>query len=183
MELLLSTERLILRPLDLEDAPAIQRLCGNWKVARMLARVPHPYPDGLAERWISAQPRLRDEALSYGFAVELDGELIGNVGLERQQGGNFELGYWIGEPWWGRGLATEAAGRATAFAFERLAVESLVSGHFALNPASGRVLEKIGFAAAGESRRWCEARRRELPHRDMIIRRRPDHPAGEAASA
>ena len=168
MDLLLSTERLLLRPLDPRDAPALQRHCGNWKVARMLARVPHPYPDGLAERWIGEQPRLRAEGLAHCFAVEQDGALIGTVGLERREAPHFELGYWLGEPWWGRGLATEAAGRAVAFAFETLAAERLASGHFVDNPASGRVLEKCGFAELGTTRRWCEARGRELPHRDML---------------
>jgi len=56
MDQILTTPRLRLRPLRPADAPRVQALCGNWNVARMLARVPHPYPDGLAEAWIAARP-------------------------------------------------------------------------------------------------------------------------------
>ncbi|MGF1612021.1 MAG: GNAT family N-acetyltransferase [Kiloniellales bacterium] len=181
MDRTLQTERLTLRPLRLDDAPAIQRLCGNWKVARMLSPVPYPYPDGLAEEWIASDARSRFSGEAVRFALDHEGELIGVMGLERQgpqrQGperwgaGSFELGYWLGEPWWGRGLATEAARRVVAFAFEALTLEELLSGHFLDNPASGRVLRKCGFRDAGAMMLWSEARGHDVAARRLVLRR------------
>ena len=115
MDTTLATERLILRPLRPEDAPAVERYCGNWKVARMTSRIPHPYPEGLAVDWIAG---LDGSGGAYRFAIECEGELVGVIGLERMRSDDFEIGYWIAEPWWGRGLATEAARRVVAFALE-----------------------------------------------------------------
>lgn len=172
----LQTERLILRPLRLDDAPAIQSECGNWNVARMLSPVPYPYPDGLAEEWIASDVKGRASGGAVRFALVYEAALIGVMGLERQGPlcpgtGHFELGYWLGERWWGRGLATEAARRVVAFAFEELAVEELLSGHFQDNPASGRVLQKCGFRDAGDMMLWSEARGHDVAARRLVLRR------------
>ena len=82
----------------------------------------------------------------------------GAVGLERTAPGQHELGYWIGEPWWSMGIATEAAGRIVRFAIEDLGARVLNAGYLYDNPASGRVLAKCGFVLAGEVLQWCEAR-------------------------
>ena len=170
MDATLTTGRLTLRPLRLEDAPVIHRECGNWKVARMTARIPHPYPEGLAEDWIVRHAADHPEGSAYRFGIEHDSGLIGVIGLERQrrEAVAFEIGYWIGEPWWGRGLATEAVRRVVAFAFEELGLEQLVAGHFEDNPASGRVLEKSGFRYSGEAREWSKARDGEVACRRFV---------------
>jgi RimJ/RimL family protein N-acetyltransferase len=177
MDPMLKTERLTLRPLRLEDSAAIQCLCGNWKVARMMAPVPHPYPDGLAAKWIGTQAEARAEGEAFHFGIERDAELIGIIGLERKEQGVYELGYWIGEPWWGAGIATEAAARAVAFAFAELEAAELSSGHFKDNPASGRVLEKCGFRYAGDMELWSEARGCKVASRRMLLRRGEVEPA------
>jgi RimJ/RimL family protein N-acetyltransferase len=171
MEATLQTERLTLRPLRLGDAAAIQCLCGNWKVARMLSPVPHPYPDGLAEAWIARDAKGRASGEAIRFALDYEDGLIGVMGLERPGNKLFELGYWLGEPWWGRGLATEAARRVVAFAFGELAVAELFSGHFQDNPASGRVLQKCGFRDAGVMMLWSEARGHDVAARRLVLRR------------
>jgi RimJ/RimL family protein N-acetyltransferase len=82
-------------------------------------------------------------------------------GLPRELGGPAQtgsIGYWIGEPYWNRGFATEAASALTERAKARFGGESIVSGHYADNHASGRVLTKLGFRYTGEESRWCEAR-------------------------
>jgi RimJ/RimL family protein N-acetyltransferase len=142
---LLKTERLRLRALCPSDAPRLQELCGNLKVARMLASIPHPYPDGLAEEWIAGRPAARESGSDYSFAIEYKADLIGVIGVERRASGNHVLGFWLGEPWWGQGLGSEAAMRIVRFAIEDLKLDELVAGHFIDNPASGRILEKCGF--------------------------------------
>lgn len=148
------TERLLLNPFRADDAARVAALAGNRKVACMTARIPHPYPEELARQWIAEQ------ALGDGFlcAIRFEEELVGAVGLERTAPGQHELGYWIGEPWWGMGIATEAAGRVIRYAAEDLGARVLNAGYLYDNPASGRVLAKCGFALAGEVMQWCEAR-------------------------
>lgn len=162
----LTTDRLTLRPFAPADAPAVQALCGNWNVARMLAVVPHPYPDGLAEDWIARHAAKRARGEEYAFAIEHDGGVIGAIGLERRgltRRDTYELGYWIAETWWSRGLASEAAARIVRFAFEDLGARRLTSGHFDENPASGKVLEKCGFRATGKAELPCAARGQAVP--------------------
>jgi RimJ/RimL family protein N-acetyltransferase len=158
----LTTERLTLRPFTLADAPAIQALCGNWDVARMLSVVPHPYPDGLAAEWIAGQATRRERGEDYAFAIEYEDRLIGAVSLEKR-GDAHELGYWIGQDWWGRGLTSEAAARLVRYAFEALGLRRLTSGYFDENPGSGRVLEKCGFRVTGHGELKCVARGQTVP--------------------
>lgn len=150
----LRTERLLLTPFHTDDAARVAALAGNRKVARMTARIPHPYPEELARQWIAEQ------VLGDGFrcTIRFEEELVGAVGLERTAPEQHELGYWIGEPWWGMGIATEAAGRIVRFAAEDLGARVLNAGYLCDNPASGRVLAKCGFVLAGEAMQWCEAR-------------------------
>ena len=175
----LKTERLTLRPLEMDDAAAVRAHCGNWSVARMLARVPHPYPEGLAEQWIAGHEAERAAGRDYNFGIDLDGTLIGVISLERDEPGVFVLGYWLGEPWWGQGLMSEAVQRVTAFGFEALSAEELSARYMLENPASSRVLAKCGFEIVGEedeifslardakvrARRMSKARRDALEER------------------
>jgi len=171
MDATLTTERLTLRPLRPEDAPAVQRYCNNWKVARMTTRIPYPYPDGLAEDWIAGQADGASDDGAYRFGIEYKGELVGVIGLERMRSDDFEVGYWIAEPWWGQGLATKAAHRVVAFALEDLRLDRLVAGHFEDNLASGRVLEKCGFRYSGEAREWSKARDGEVVCKRFLLSR------------
>ena len=177
----IQTARLLLRPLRDTDAEALTALAGNWDVARMTARIPHPYPEGLAKRWIAEQAAARESGDAFAFAILLEGRLVGLVGLEHQDGGRFELGYWIGEPWWGQGFATEAAGAAVRFAFEALGADSLEAGWLFDNPASGRVLAKCGFVRTGEMMQWCEARGQAVKCHRLILAADRRRPASELA--
>jgi RimJ/RimL family protein N-acetyltransferase len=181
----IETERLILRPFDKGDADAVTMLAGNWKVARMTILIPHPYPDGLAAAWIAGHAAKRESGEAYTFAITLDGAVIGAIGMTRADDDRYALGYWIGEPWWGRGIATEAARGMIRFARETLGLSELDASFLDLNPASGRVLTKCGFVHTGEAMRWCEARRQTvkchrltLPLDDV----RAGHADGSAAS-
>jgi ribosomal-protein-alanine N-acetyltransferase len=148
----LFTERLVLRPFTLADAPDVQRLAGAREVAEMTANIPHPYEDGMAEEWISThQERFeRGEALTLAITRRSDGALVGAIGLVmRAQDARAELGYWIGVPYWGQGYCTEAARALVEYAFEHLGLHRIHATHLKRNPASGRVMQKIGMACEG----------------------------------
>ena len=160
MTIRIETRRLLLRPFLAGDAEAVEACVSRWDIARMTTRIAHPYPKGVAAAWIAGHAAEREDGSEHSFAVTLRGndEPIGAVSLRRVEPGNFELGYWLAPGHWGCGLATEAAQAMVVYGFEKLGAEALTSGHFADNPASGRVLEKAGFRANGIARQWSEAR-------------------------
>lgn len=144
----IETERLLLRRLRMSDAQRVARFCDDPGVGRNLAMTPLPYLTVAAEGWIMIQAARAPTGKDFVFAVELAGEgLIGVIGAHARGEAGFEIGYWYGRPFWGRGYASEAL---AGFLSEARKLGALASGHFADNPASGRVLEKNGFAYTGE---------------------------------
>ncbi|HMG48811.1 MAG TPA: GNAT family N-acetyltransferase [Allosphingosinicella sp.] len=158
------TKRLTLRPGWPEDAAALSRAIGHEAVVTMLAQVPWPYARGDAEAFL-ARPRAVREV----FLLILSHEgayprLVGGIGIQPEAGGGHELGYWLTPDAWGRGYATEAGQAMVAIARHALGLKRLVSGHFTDNPASGRVLRKLGFTPTGRTEaRRCAARGAEVP--------------------
>jgi RimJ/RimL family protein N-acetyltransferase len=145
----LETDRLVLRAPAAADAQPIQALCSNWDVVRMTSRMPHPYTLDDARSWIGSRGDRWADGTDYTFALVFDDAVVGVAGVDLKEGA-YEIGYWIGAPWWGRGLATEAVGRLIRFGFDELGLDRLMAAHFADNPASGRVLAKCGFRYIGE---------------------------------
>ncbi len=153
---MLTTARLCLRPFTLADAPEVQRLAGAREIAAMTLRIPHPYPDGVAEGWILSHPGAweRGDELNLAITRLDDGVLLGAIGLALAlPDARAELGYWIGVPYWGQGYATEAARALVAYGFDVLRLERIHACHFAGNPASGRVLRNAGMIHEGTQRR------------------------------
>ncbi len=151
----LKTERLLLRSFTLKDAPDVQRLAGERDVARTLLSVPHPYEDGMAEEWIRThRPGFeRGELVVFAVTDRAADRLLGAIGLTLTTAHErAELGYWIGKPYWGRGYATEAAAAVLAYAFDALGLNRVHATHLTRNPASGRVMQKIGMTHEGRSR-------------------------------
>jgi ribosomal-protein-alanine N-acetyltransferase len=148
----LETNRLILRPLALEDAQEIQALAGDFTIADTTLNIVHPYPDGLAEKWISEHPAKFQQREAVTFAVTLKdhGQLIGvaslGFNLRFRRG---ELGYWISKPYWNQGFATEASRAVIEFGFGSLGLHKIEATHLSRNPASGKVLQKMGFEQEG----------------------------------
>ena len=142
------TERLLLRPGWAEDAPALAKAIADEQIVRNLANAPWPYGLAEAQAFLAAPkdpvlPNLLAFARTSGAP-----ELVGACGLIRKASGAVVLGYWIARPHWGRGYATEA-GRQLIEIARTLGLRRLESSHFVDNPASGRVLEKLGFRATG----------------------------------
>lgn len=129
-----------------DDRAALLRVANNRKVWRNLShRFPHPYTEADADYWLDPQRRIE---LPSAWAIELEGTAIGGIGVDAGQGvfartGNF--GYWLGEPYWGRGLMTAVVRGTVAHIFASTELQRLESPVFAWNPASMRVLEKCGF--------------------------------------
>ena len=135
----------------LEDAPAVQRLAGEWEVARYTARIPHPYPEGAAEQWIRGQIEADDG--TFAIVRRADGQVIGAIGYEHEPDARRAvLGYWIGKPYWGQGYATEALAALVDHAFAQLSADELEGVAVPENRASIRVLEKVGFGYVGVRR-------------------------------
>lgn len=151
----ITTERLVLRPLDLRDAARIALLAGDFDVASMTGTIPHPYSEQMAGEWIGSALEGEEGTV---FVIERDGTLIGCVGYREDEKGGAELGYWLGKPYWGQGFATEASAAMVAYAFDEGGLDYLTIGHFADNPASARIITKLGFTPQGEIRRDCVAR-------------------------
>ena len=148
----IATDRLLLRPFVLDDAPAVQRLASAYEIAENTLLIPHPYPEGAAAEWIAKQPTSADHHV---FAITLrdGGDVIGAIGLEAHpERGRGEIGYWVGVPYWNRGYVTEAARAVIGFGFESLGLHRIFAMHFTRNPASGRVMQKLGMKHEGSLR-------------------------------
>ena len=159
----LETERLLLRPFRLLDAPDVRRLASAREIAAGTLMIPHPYPAGAAEAWIGGHESAfeRGESVDLAAVHRKDDVLVGAVGLVlRREHNRAELGYWIGVPYWNHGYATEAASTVLRYAFETMDLHRVYAFHFTTNPASGRVLEKIGMTHEGTRRghtlKWGE---------------------------
>ena len=163
---ILQSERLILRPPRPTDIEAMAVWLGDFDVARMTARAPHPYTEDDAEAFLALPPDGR-----HVFVIERkDGVFIGMAGLHPDALG-YELGYWLGKPFWGRGYATEAAGRLLRHAFETLDQDSVHAGWFADNTRSGQVLAKLGARHNGSAMRESAARGCLVLCHDMLLTR------------
>lgn len=150
MRLTSSNSNVSLRTLKSSDVTNVVRLANNAKIAANLRDAfPFPYTEKDAESFIeaaqSANPPFR-------FAIEKDGAYAGNIALHVQDDvyqKSAEIGYFIGEPFWGQGIATEAVKLIVDYGFETLGVHRIFAGVFSINPASARVLEKAGFSFEG----------------------------------
>lgn len=148
----LKTARLLLRPFILDDAPEVQRLAGDREIASTTLNIPHPYEDGLAEKWISSHKKAFEEAKLANFAIvhQLEKYLIGAISLNiNSQHESAEMGYWIGRPYWGNDYGTEAARAMLRYGFKDLKLNRIYARYMTRNPASGRVMEKIGMEYEG----------------------------------
>ena len=144
------TDRLLLRPGWAEDAPALARAIADEQIVRNLATAPWPYALKDAEAFLASP---RDPVMpSFLITERTNGapRIVGACGLGRRPSGAVEMGYWIARPYWGKGFATEAS-RALIDIARTLKLPRLEASHFIDNPASGRVLEKLGFVPTGLS--------------------------------
>lgn len=147
------TARLKLRALHVNDVPDIARLAGVREIADTMISVPHPITVEDAEGWIAHQAGEPEARATVPFGIELrrTGELIGMVELRDidRKHMQAELSFWIGVDWWNQGYAAEAARSALDYGFNQLRLNRIYAHHMIRNPASGRVLLKIGMKQEG----------------------------------
>jgi len=148
----LETERLVLRRFRSADAGEFARLSGDWAVASMTSDIPYPFSPAQAQGWLKP---VRGEAR---FAIEHEGRLIGGAGFYRRPSGAAELGFWLGRQWWRQGFATEATRAVVRFGLSNPRLPGYSSAHFVDNPASARVLLKLGFEPVGRGYIACVSR-------------------------
>jgi [ribosomal protein S5]-alanine N-acetyltransferase len=151
----LETERLLLRPFVREDAEEVHAIVADREIAATTLSIPHPYPPGMAEEWIVRQaPRFEaGEEVVYAVTLKGPGRIVGAVGIAVEPPHRrAELGYWVDQGFWGRGIATEAARALVRFAFEVLEIHRVQAVHFTRNPSSGAVMRKIGMTREGRLR-------------------------------
>lgn len=155
----ISTERLHLRPVTPHDSGRITEVVADPRVYRMLARVPPGQTKAQTLAWIMTHDRGRAEDLDHVYAITNDGVLLGVTGAHRASTDlPFEIGYWLAPEAWGQGFITEASAGLIRWLESRKGARALVSGHFADNPASGRVLAKLGFLPSGRDKMLCLGR-------------------------
>ena len=149
----IETPRLILRPYALADASAVAKLAGRREIADTTLSLPHPYSEQHARDWITQHTEGRSQGKEIVFAVvtRTDMQLVGSVGMKDidQEHSHAEMGFWIGVDSWRQGYATEAAEAVLQFGFKTLKLNRIHAHHMLRNPASGRVLEKIGMKREG----------------------------------
>ncbi len=136
------------------DEPSMVRHANSYEVWRRLRdRFPHPYTRADAEQWIALTQRQDPQT---HFAIEVSGEAIGGIGLELGsdiERRSAEIGYWLGEAFWARGITTAAVRTLTSYGFEMLGLTRIFAVPFASSSASIRVLEKCGYIREGVMRR------------------------------
>lgn len=159
------TQRFLLRPPALADAERITELVRDPRIYEKVARIPPGQSVEQTGKWILNGQRGNELGTDHVFLIVETGEVIGTVGAHRPATSEpFEIGYWIAPHAWGRGVATEAARALIGWLDARGQAGTLVSGHFADNPASGRVLEKLGFEVTETGPVYCLGRGREINH-------------------
>ena len=144
----LETARLRLRPYTETDIPELLPLIGTREVAATTLRIAHPYTEQDARDFL--QLAKDPDKLWLAITLRSDGRQMGGIGLRvEKQHRHAELGYWLGVPFWGHGYATEAASAMVRYGFHTLALHRIFASHFKHNPASGRILKKIGMQHEG----------------------------------
>ncbi len=147
----ITTARLTLRAPEMRDADAWEAICRPIEVARGTLRMPHPYPKGGAADWfnLNREARVRGERCSF-LMLDRDDTIVGMASLDiAPEHRHAELGYTVAMDHWGKGYATEAARAVVDFGFQSLDLVRIHAGYYLSNPASGRVLEKLGFVHEG----------------------------------
>jgi RimJ/RimL family protein N-acetyltransferase len=153
----LETERLRLRPFEPSDAQGLYEVVSAREVAEGTATIPHPYEREWAGEYIASIENENELAIT----LRADGRLVGSIALVVEADhGRGELGYVVGVPYWGQGFATEAARALVAHAFDTLGLNRVFAFCFTRNPASARVLQKLGMTHEGTRRghtlKWGE---------------------------
>lgn len=135
-----------LRPWTLNDVDNLVKYANNWNVAKYLTDAfPHPY--NVEDGKIFLEKIFKNDPVNV-FAIEIDGQAVGSIGIHPQKDvhrKSAELGYWLAEPFWGKGIMTRAIKEMIEVAFQTYDINRIFAKPFGINEGSKRVLEKAGF--------------------------------------
>ena len=161
----IKTDRLILKkPKSKQDILSIVSQIGDWEVVKWLAMVPYPYTYNDCESYLK-ESNNNELALN----IFLDNQLIGGVGLHIHNDNYYELGYWLGKDYWGKGYATESSKYLLEYALGKLDSPKIKSGYFIDNLPSGNVLKKLGFKEVGIEKRYSDSMKKEMDMMKVIL--------------
>jgi RimJ/RimL family protein N-acetyltransferase len=165
------TPRLLLRPSEADDAGRAFDVQSSWEVTRMLRQASWPPDRAVMDEWFASHAGEWTSGRAFRFAVTLEGRMIGLADIDEVSGATGELGYWLDRSCWGRGYASEAASALVRFAFDQLDLVELVAGHAEDNPASGRILRRLGFEHRRDVKVHSLSRGAPVVQRQYALRR------------
>lgn len=143
---IIKTERLILSQLEEKDIPFVTEYLQDKIFSDLTSNIPHPYTTEHAEFWLKISQDSFEDNTGFTFAIRnKEGQIMGAIGLHDRGDDKAELGYWMGKPFWNKGYVTEAAAALIDFGFKELQINKIYATYFLHNPASGRIMEKIGM--------------------------------------
>jgi len=164
MDARIETKRLMLRHVTLADVDVIQACIHDPRIYEKVASIPPDQPRQVTIDWISTHADGRKAKTDYVYAITSQDKFLGLIGFHRGSiSGLFDLGFWVSPEGWGKGYATEAATALLSHLEARMGAQKTTAGYFTDNPASGRVLEKLGYIRMGEDRMHCAGRDKTLP--------------------
>ena len=159
----------MLRPTSAEDADRVFAIQSDWTVTVMLRMASFPPVYRELSDWFADHRREWLAGEAHRFAVQLGGWMVGVVDIDNIHGDEGELGYWFERLAWGHGYASEAARAVVGFAFDEVGLSRLAAGHAVDNPASGRVLTRLGFRALDTVEVFSRSRGRTIGHRRYLL--------------
>ncbi|MBD3208555.1 MAG: GNAT family N-acetyltransferase [Candidatus Nealsonbacteria bacterium] len=141
----------ILRPFRKGDEPSLQKNINNKKIYEMTRRVAYPYTLEHAKQWvkINIEEEKKENRDMIFFVIDINEEVAGSIGLSSIKSWKAELGYWLGESFWNKGIMTKAVDSVTEYGFEELKLKRIYAEVFSFNKASMRVLEKNDYKFEG----------------------------------
>ena len=152
------TDRLILRKaISEQEKISLVSQIGDWEVVKWLANVPYPYTYNNCEDYL-----LISDSNQFALNIFLNNKLIGGVSLTLDDDNYYDLGYWIGKDYWGKGYATESSKKLLEYVLDKLDLPKIKSGYFVGNSASGNVLKKLGFKEVGVEKRYSVSNKKEM---------------------
>ncbi|MDO6496940.1 GNAT family N-acetyltransferase [Photobacterium sanguinicancri] len=160
----IETERLVLRPFRLSDSERVAELAGEKVIADMTANIPHPYEPAMAYDWIQTHQAqfIEGESVVYAITLKNCDDIIGAVGFPLLDKGLGVLGYWLGVPFWGQGIAFEAAEALVEFYKLHHGLTELHVMHLAENERSKSVIRKLGVGYVENMMRHMHGQEREI---------------------
>jgi ribosomal-protein-alanine N-acetyltransferase len=155
---IIRSKRFILRSFKKGDEASLIESVNNKAIARNTLRIPYPYKLKDARWWINHNLKLdrKKKKIEINFAIEADKKLVGCIGLDKIYGHSAEIGYWLGEKYWGQGIMTKAVKLVTKYGFEKLGLVRVYAFIFLFNKVSKNVLKNSGFKYEGKLRKCAK---------------------------